>query len=450
MFRNIFAAVAAAGIAGALPGAEPLEVRTHTLTNGLKMLVHEDRSIPNVALYIYYRVGSRNERPGITGLSHFFEHMMFNGAKKYGPKQLDIVMEAAGGANNAFTDYDVTTYQDWCPVSALPLIFDLEADRIAHLAFDPKMVESERGVVASERRLTDGNNPALLSEQLWAAAFMAHPYQWPVIGWMVDIERWTMADLKHHFEIGYSPANATLVVSGAIKFEDVLQLARRYLEPIPARAVPPPVTTREPEQMGERRAKLVKFAQLPLLMVGYHVPESAHPDFYPLQALRHILLFGHSSRLYQRLVDKDQCAIEVGGDMSLALDPTLFVISAQGKEGIDPLAIEKALYEELGRVQTGGVTERELQKARNALLADFYRQIKTIDGKSRALGNYEVFFGDYRKLFRAADEFNRVSGEDVRRVARKYLTEKNRTVATLVPEKADAESATREAGGLKR
>ena len=419
---------------GTLPG-QTLPVRTHALTNGMKMLVHEDASIPNVALYIFYRIGSRNERPGTTGLSHFFEHMMFNGAKRYGPKQFDVAMEAAGGANNAFTDYDITAYQDWCPVSALPLIFDLEGDRIANLSFDPKMVESERGVVASERRLTDGNNPALLGEQLWAAAFMAHPYQWPVIGWMVDIEHWTLADLKHHFEIGYSPANATLVVSGAVKFDDVIQLARRFIEPVPARPVPPPVTTREPEQQGERRVKLVKFAQLPLVMVGYHVPESAHPDFYPLQVLRNILLFGHSSRLYLRLVDKDQLAIEVGGEMNLALDPTLFVITAQAREGVDTLAIEKGLYEELDRLQTEGATEPEMQKARNALLVEFYRQIQTIDGKSRALGTYEVFFGDYRKLFEAAEAFKKVTRDDVKRVAQKYFTAGNRTVATLVPEK---------------
>src|SRR5688572_9210537 len=195
------------------------DVKTFTLKNGMKFLVLEDSSIPNANMYLFYKVGSRNEYPGTTGLSHFFEHMMFNGAKKYGPKQFDVVMEAAGGANNAYTDRDITVYQDWFPASALPLIFDLEADRIAHLSFDPKMIESERGVVASERRTSvDANNAGLLDEQLWATAFSAHPYQWPVIGWMVDIESWKMADLKHHFEIGYSPANATMVISGAVKF----------------------------------------------------------------------------------------------------------------------------------------------------------------------------------------------------------------------------------------
>src|SRR5690348_15629140 len=172
------------------------EVKTTTLTNGMKVLVQEDHSIPNVALYIFYRIGSRNERPGTTGISHFFEHMMFNGAKKYGPGEFDRTMEAAGGSNNAYTSRDVTVYQDWFPRSALDLIFDLEADRIENLSFDPKIIASERGVVASERRSSvDASNFGILFEQLYSTAFSAHPYQWPVVGWMVDIDNWTMDDL---------------------------------------------------------------------------------------------------------------------------------------------------------------------------------------------------------------------------------------------------------------
>src|SRR5215475_9335817 len=208
---------AAGGRAIAQDQARQFPVVDKTLKNGMKVLVQTDHSIPNVALYIFYRIGSRNERPGTTGLSHFFEHMMFNGAKKYGPGEFDRVMEAGGGSNNAYTSNDVTVYQDWFPSTALDLIFDLEADRIQNLSFDPKMIQSERGVVASERRTSvDGNNFGLLNEQLQATAFSAHPYQWPVVGWPSDIENWTMDDLKHHFEMGYSPSNATMVVSGDV------------------------------------------------------------------------------------------------------------------------------------------------------------------------------------------------------------------------------------------
>src|SRR6202171_2226871 len=177
--------------------AQQFPVTERTLKNGMKVLVQSDHSIPNVALYIFYRIGSRNERPGTTGLSHFFEHMMFNRAKKYDPGELYKVMEANGGSNNAYTTQNVTVYQDWFPRSAMPLIFDIEADRIQNLSFDPQKIESERGVVASERRLrVDNDNGGLLDEQLWATAFIAHPYQWPVVGWMSDIEDWTIEGLK--------------------------------------------------------------------------------------------------------------------------------------------------------------------------------------------------------------------------------------------------------------
>src|SRR5262247_1279414 len=203
--RLLFAAILFGTFAaGAVAQDQNYTVKTHQLKNGMKIIVEEDHSIPSVAMYIFYRIGSRNERPGTTGLSHFFEHMMFNGAKKYGPQQFDQVMEAAGGSNNAYTSNDVTAYQDWFPRSALDTIFDLEADRIQNLSFDEKMIESERQVVASERRTSvDNSNFGILEEQLNAAAFTAHSYQWPVIGWMVDIEGWTMEDLKRHFQIGY-------------------------------------------------------------------------------------------------------------------------------------------------------------------------------------------------------------------------------------------------------
>src|SRR6202011_1325448 len=220
--------------------AQQFPVIERTLKNGMKVLVQSDHSIPNVALYIFYRIGSRNERPGTTGISHFFEHMMFNAAKKYGPGDLDKVMEANGGANNAYTTRDVTVYQDWFPRSALPLIYDMEADRIRDLSFDPDKVKSEREVVASERRLSRANeNNGVLDEQLWATSYIAHPYQWPVVGWMSDIEHWTMEDLKHHFEMGDSPNNATMVGVGDVSPGEIFKLCETYIEPIPTHPPPP-------------------------------------------------------------------------------------------------------------------------------------------------------------------------------------------------------------------
>ena len=420
---------------GALVRAQEFPVETRTLKNGMKVLVQPDHSIPNVSLYIFYRIGSRNERPGTTGISHFFEHMMFNGAKKYGPGELDRVMEANGGSNNAYTARDVTVYQDWFPRSALELIFDIEADRIQYLSFAPDKIASERGVVASERRTSiDANNFGTLDEQLWATAFIAHPYQWPVIGWMSDIEQWTIDDLKRQFAMGYSPSNATMVVVGDVTSEEIFALAQKYLEPIPSHAPPPPVTTAEPEQTGERRLVVHKFAQLPILMIGYHVPQTNSKDYYALEILRTIISSGESSRLYQRLVDKDQTALDVEVDVSPALDPTLLVVTAQPKQDVDPQKVEKAVYEEMERIKTAGVTDRELEKAKNIELARFYHEMQTINARANTIGTYEVFFGDYHKLFEAAKNYAAVTKEDVQRAARTYFGEKNRTAATLVPE----------------
>jgi zinc protease len=426
------------GAAGAAEAQQDFPVSARTLKNGMKVLVQSDHSIPNVALYVFYRIGSRNERPGTTGISHFFEHMMFNGAKKYGPGELDKVMEANGGSNNAYTTHDVTVYQDWFPRSALELIYDIEADRIRDLNFDPQKIKSEREVVASERRLSvDNENNGVLDEQLWATAFLAHPYQWPVVGWMSDIEHWTMEDLKHHFEMGYSPNNATMVVVGDVSAEEIFQLCEKYIEPIPSHAPPPPVTTIEPQQMGERRLIVHKASELPLLMLGYHLPQTNSPDFYALNILRTILFEGESSRMYQRLVDQDQIALEVSSRVEPAFDPTMIEITAQPKQHVDPATCEKALYEELQRVANAAVSDKELEKAKNIRLVEFYRQMRTINGRANTIGTYEVFFGDYHKLFEAAKNYSAVTAADVQRVARTHFGANNRTVATLLPENGE-------------
>lgn len=428
----------AAMLACGLPAAaQTFDVKTRTLKNGMKVLVQEDHSIPNVAMYTFYRIGSRNERPGTTGISHFFEHMMFNGAKKYGPGEFDRTMEGLGGNNNAYTSQNVTAYQDWFPSGEANLekMFDLEADRIQYLSFDPKIIESERGVVASERRTSvDASNFGILHEQLEAEAFTAHPYQWPVVGWMSDIEHWTMQDLQNHWRMGYAPNNATMIIVGDVNADDVFRLAEKYIEPIPSREPPPKVTTVEPEQRGERRFIVKKMAQLPLIMAAYHVPQSNSPDYYALQVLDNILTAGQSSRLYVRLVDKDQIAISVNGGMDFAFDPTLYIFTVQPRAGIAPAACEKALYEELARIAATPITDAELEKAKNIVLSDFYRSVKTINGRANAIGRYEVFFGDYNRLFSTGDEVKKVTKEDVQRVAAKYFNENNRTVGTLIPE----------------
>lgn len=415
--------------------AQDMNLQEHKLPNGMDIFVQEDPSIPNIAFYTFYRVGSRNEHEGITGLSHFFEHMMFNGARKYGKGEFDHAMEAAGGSNNAYTSNDLTVYQDWVPASDLPLIFDLEADRIQYLAFDPKVVESERQVVYSERRLSvDNNIYGLLDEQLNAAAFQAHPYHWPVVGWPSDIEKWTIDDLKTYHAMAYSPTNATVVVVGGVKASDVFALADKYFAPIPAHDPPPPVRTDEPVQLGEHRVVVHKFAQLPLLAIGYHVPNAVSPDYYALSLLDTILSSGESSRLYRSLVDQQQLALSVQTVFGPRFDPTLFTLFAQPRAGVAPEKVEAAYYAELDKLKSTPVDEHELQKARNQAVARYYRSLRSINQRANTIGEYQVLFGDWHKLGGVEAAYDKVTAADIQRVARQYFGEDNRTVATLIPD----------------
>jgi len=408
------------------------DVKSFTLDNGMKFLVVEDFTIPNANMYLFYKVGSRNEYQGITGLSHFFEHMMFNGAKKYGPKEFDRTMEFNGGANNAYTREDVTVYTNWFPASAAQVMFDLEADRISSLSIDPSMVESERGVVISERSTSLENSPwTLLTQSVQAQAFQEHPYHWPVIGYLDDMKNWKQADLERYFKTYYAPNNCVVVVSGAMKMEAVKELAEKYFAPIPSQPKPPAVTIAEPEQTGERRILLEKDVNTPYINIAYHAPEAKHADYYAMVLLSDILSSGNSSRLYAALVDDKQMATSIFTRYQESFDPTLFNVYAVTNRGIDEKDLEKAVYAEIEKVKEKGITEKELQKVKNQKLVDFYRQVETIDGKSNNIGTYEVFFGDYKKMFQAPDQFNNVTAADIQRVANKYLHSKNRTVGVL-------------------
>lgn len=408
------------------------DVKTFTLKNGMKFMVVEDNSIPNANMYLFYKVGSRNEYNGITGLSHFFEHMMFNGAKKYGPKEFDRTMEFNGGANNAYTRNDVTVYTNWFPASAAEVIFDLEGDRISSLSIDPKMVESERGVVLSERSTSLENSPwELLTQSVQAQVFQEHPYHWPVIGYENDMKNWKQADLERYFKTYYAPNNCVVVVSGAVKMADVKAMAEKYLEPIPAQPEPPKVFAVEPPQTGERRIILKKDVTTPYLYIAYRAPEAKNEDYYPLVLLSDILSRGKSSRLYSSLVDKKQLATSAFANYDESFDPTTFNFYAIASKDADVSDVEKAIYEEIGKITKEGVSEKELQKVKNQKLIEFYRQVETIDGKSNNIGTYEVFFGDYKKMFDAPAQFNKVTADDIKRVANKYFLKSNRTIGVL-------------------
>jgi predicted Zn-dependent peptidase len=409
------------------------DIKQFTLDNGMKIIVLEDDSIPNANMYLFWKVGSRNEYPGITGLSHFFEHMMFNGSKKYGPKMFDRTMEAAGGSNNAYTTENSTVYTDWFPADALALMFDLEADRIQNLDIDPQVVESERGVVTSERSTgLENSNYRMLSEQVKATAFRAHTYSWSVIGHESDIANWKLQDLKDFHKTYYAPNNAIVVVAGAVKFDEVKRLAKQYFEPIPAQAEPRAVHTVEPEQVGERRVYVQKpSVTSPNVMLAYHVPETKHEDYYALQVLAGILSDGDTSRLTKELVYQQELAAQVFAFSSESIDPNLFYFYAIAAPNVSAESLEKGLISQINEIMKNGVTDKELQKVKNRQLVDFYREMATINGKANTIGTYEFYFGDYKALFELPNSLNKVTKEDVQRVAKTYLRKANRTVGIL-------------------
>ncbi len=437
MKKTLIALLAAAALAGpmAASATDASDIKSFTLDNGMKIMVLPDSSIPNANMYLFWKVGSRNEHPGITGISHFFEHMMFNGSKKYGPKMFDRTMEAAGGANNAYTTENVTVYTDWFPSNALETIFDLEADRIAHLDIDPKMVASERNVVASERTTgLENSNWSALQQQVKGVAFLAHPYSWSVIGHESDIQAWTQQDLVNYHKTYYAPNNAVVVIAGDVTEAQVKQLADKYFAPIPAQAPPAAIRTVEPPQKGERRIFVKKeSASTPNVMLAYHVPATKDPDYYALDLLTSILSDGNSSRLSQALVDQ-QIALGAETYMPMAFDPNLLYVLGVAAPGVSAKTLEQALIAQVDKIATDGVTQQELDTAKNIKLMEFYRTMETINGKADTVGTYELFFGSYQKLFDAPKAYDQVTVADVQRVAKTYLQRANRTVGVLAAE----------------
>lgn len=415
-----------------LTAAPMLAVEEKTLANGLRVLVHVDRDIPNVALYTAWRVGSRNERTGITGLAHFFEHMMFTGGAKFG-KKFDTTMEAAGGANNAYTTHDQTVYQDWFPSRELPLVLEMEADRMRGMVLVPETVESERGVVASERRLNMEEPEEALREHLWATAFMAHPYHWSVLGWMSDIENWKQSDLEEFFRVNYAPENATMVLAGDVEPAAVFAQVEALMGDIPRGPGRPPVHTVEPPQTGERRVRVAHpGATLSQVMAAWHVPETPHQDFAVLEVLERMLLGGESSRLYRLLVEEKKVALSVGGGwQGHQFDPSLFTVEVKLRDGVAPGAAEELVYQQLAALGATGPGDRELRKVKNGLRADLVRRMKTIDGKASLLAETDAFFGGWTRLGERLERIQAVTAQDVKRVLGAYFTATNRTVSTL-------------------
>lgn len=437
MHRRIWIVLAGALCTFATAYPQQLETGQFTLKNGLQVVMVEDHTVPSICFAIAFHVGSRNEKPGITGISHLFEHMMFNGSKKYRPTEFDRILETGGGYSNAYTSNDITFYYEEFNPDLLDKVLDMEADRIRALKLDTANLEQERGIVKEERRVsTDNNVQSKMFEDLYAAAYVAHTYHHPVVGWMKDLDNITLQDAKDYFKIYYAPNNATVIVVGAFDAKALKPKMEKLFGSIAAQQKPRPVNYAEPEQQGERRLKLEKAAELPAVAIGYKTVSVSSPDFYPLNLLAAILSRGQSSRLYKRLMYDLQITTEVSASMDDHIAPGLFSFYAQMQPGKEVVEAEKEIYKIIDEIAKNGVTEEELQKAKNVSQVDYVNEFKTNVGVANRLGYYEVVYGDYKKSFQVTEQYSRVTVEDVKRVAAVYFTEKARTVIVLVPERA--------------
>lgn len=410
------------------------KVQETILENGLKVLLLEDHDSPAVTFQVWYRVGSRNEQDGKSGLAHFLEHMMFKGTDKTAPEEYTRIIAKNGGRSNAFTSTDSTVYFATMSPDKIGIAIDLEADRMANARLDSKYFEPEKKVVMEERRLRTEDNPAsALGELMSAVAYLVHPYRRPVIGWMKDVEGLTIEDLKAYYRKYYIPNNAFIVAVGDFSSRAILEKVRAAFGKVPRGQEPLPIVVEEPPQRGERRVYLKKEAELPLISISYHAPNLREADSLPLEVLQVILAAGRSSRLHEDLVYRKRIAHWIDTDYPrVSIDPPLFSVTAQIMPNQNPAEVEKAIDAQLQKVRTEAVSARELEKAKNQIEAGFIFGQDSIFGQAMRIGQYELT-GGWKVIESYLPGIRKVTVEDVLRVAKQYLQADRSTVGILVP-----------------
>ena len=442
MTRRVFRAflvsmlIAAAGLP-ALAAVPPpkLQYDISTLPNGLTLVLSEDHSTPIVHVGVYFHVGSKNEKPGRTGFAHLFEHMMFKGSKNVGPEEHTSVIASVGGQSNAYTTDDETVFWETLPSQYLPLAAWLEADRMATLRIDRDTFVNEREVVKEERRMRVDNQPyGRLNEIIYDQTFTTHPYKHPTIGSMRDLEAASIDDVREFYQTYYVPENATLVIVGDFDSTQAKSIVTQYFGRVPKAEHPVPRDIpKEPPQTREKRVTVEAPWPLPAVVVAYHITYDGHPDSYPLHIASKVLSDGQSSRIYQGLVYDRQLAVTAFGGANLIEDPNLFYAVAIVQPGQSPDEAIKALIGELDKLKTSGITERELQKAKNQFARDYILGRESDQQKALQLAHAVVIHNDIRTADGEFTIFQNITAADVKRVAQTYFTEENRTIITILP-----------------
>lgn len=414
------------------------------LANGLMVLAQEMRHAPVVAFSIWYRVGARNEVPGITGISHWVEHMMFKGSERYGKGELDRQISARGGQYNGFTTEDFTAYYEVLPAEHLELAVDIEADRMARASFDPQEVDSERTVIISEREGAENQPTFWLSEAAEAACWTVHPYRQGVIGAKCDLEEITREDLWAHYRAYYSPDNAVVVATGDFEAARLFDLVETAFAPIPQGPPRRPLRSVEPLQAGQRRVEVRRPGPASYLLALQHIPAAGHPDIPALLCLSAVLgggqsplpwrsqPMGRSSRLYRELV-KGELAVRAGSVLSLRADPSVLEIHATARPGAEPARIEDAVRANLDRLAAEEVSASELHAAKRQVLAQIAYSRAGMLGQVEWHGMFAMV-GSPEAGQALARQLETVDATEVRRAALTYLSRDNSTVGWFVPD----------------
>lgn len=414
-----------------------IEMVAFRLDNGLTVLALPDHHVPVVSFQLHYLVGSRHELPGITGISHLFEHLMFRGTEEVGPEEFSRILQAKGGEINAFTTKDHTSYFENMPSEHLELAVRLEADRLKNLRLDEENFQTERQVVISERKLRSVDSPfGLMEEQLYAAAYTQHPYNWPVIGWDQDLKRMTLADCQAYYRTHYHPGNMLAVVAGDVVPEAARDLLQRYFGDIENPGPPETLRVVEPPQRGERRVVFKKVSQVEAFFAGFHAVGLDHPDIYPLTLLSAILSVGKSSRFYQGFVRTGRAA-EMEADLApppwSAQDPDLLVVRAVAAPGNSLAELEADTWMHLEQLKAEGVKREELARAQKLIKSQTVQALAKNFYRGLLVGLFHLKTGDGAKANLMLQNYQAVTVDDISRVAQTYLTEDNRTVVTLKP-----------------
>lgn len=430
-------------------------VYTYQLDNGMKVLVKPDHRSPVVVSQVWYKVGGSYEYPGVTGVSHALEHMMFKGTKNLKPGEFSEIIAANGGSENAFTGKDYTAYFQRIASDRLELCLKHEADRMRNLQLEEAEFKKEIEVIKEERRTrTDDSPTSLTYEQFNAAAFLNSSYQQPIIGWMDDLHNMQLKDLREWYQTWYAPNNAILVVAGDVEPQQVVQLTQKYFGEFESSDITPPKPRREVEQLGERRITVKAPAEVPYLLMGYKVPSlktvEDEWEVYALQVLAGVLDGGNSSRLSRHLIRENEIATSVGAGYDLyARQATLFLFDGTPRADMSVEKLEQAIKQQITDIQKTAPSEQELARVKAQVMASSVYEKDSVFYQAMQLGTLETVGLGWQRKNMYLEKIQQVTAEQVQLVAKKYLKNDSLTVAILDPQEIDPSSrpAPRATGG---